>query len=67
MIAQCVSAGFRLPYEPKAPAGRQIPFPRDGQHLIASPSLAKAKENEADKPQSLEAAKRSVVAEQESR
>jgi hypothetical protein len=62
MIAQCVSAGFLLPHEPKAPAGRQIPFPRDGQHSIASPSLAKAKEHEADKPQSLEAAKVSVVA-----
>ncbi len=67
MVAQHVSAGFRLPHEPKAPAGRQIPFLRDGQHSIASPSLAKAMEQEAEKPQSLEAAKISVVGVLESR
>ena len=65
MIAQRVSAGVRPPVKP-APEGRQNSFPCDRQHSVASPE-ANAPEHEADKPQSLEAAKRPVLAEQEPR
>jgi hypothetical protein len=37
--------------------GRQIPFPHERQHPIASPALESAPEYEADKTQSHEAAK----------
>jgi hypothetical protein len=47
--------------------GRQNPFAHERQSAIASPSLSNAPEHKPDKPQSLEAAKVSVVADLESR
>ena len=44
------------------PEGRQISFPRDRQHSVASPEPGNAPEHETDKPQSLEAAKVSFIA-----
>jgi hypothetical protein len=41
--------------------GDRNPFPRDCKHWVASPELDKAPEHEADKPQSLDAAKGAVV------
>ena len=62
MIAQRVSAGFRPPMKTQPRMGRQIPSPYERQYPIASPEPGNAPEHEADKPQSLEAAKVSVIA-----
>jgi hypothetical protein len=47
--------------------GRQNPFAHERRSSLAFPSLDNAPEHEADKPQSLEAAKESVVTDLESR
>jgi hypothetical protein len=61
MIAQRVSVGFRPYMKTQPQRGDRNPFPRDRKHWVASPELDTASEHEADKPQSLEAAKVSVV------
>jgi hypothetical protein len=64
-VAQRVSAGFR-PHMKTSPGGATEPLPsHEHRHSIDSPKPENAPEREAGKPQSLEAAKISVVADQE--
>ena len=67
MIAQRVSAGFHPRMKSQPRQGRQNPFTHERRSAIASPSLDNAPEDEADKRQSLKAAKKPIVADLESR
>jgi len=66
-IAQRVSVGFRPPMNHKPRQRRQNPFPRERQHPLPSPAPDNNPEHGSKKPQSLEAAKGTVITMMESR